>query len=205
MGTTYQPGIKATANGTATHILSRLSQNQTNAVNAQNYKDSVLSLFCWWTFCQKEQRSTQVPSATLYGSSEDHCKTNGATCYQKVFCSYTIAPDLAPGDFHLFRYLKRSLGGKRFSDYEEKKVAVNSWLSDKAADFFDEGFQNLVLSDWRMVTCQARLGDDSANLNQTFSIGCRSGERVFQGSRRTFSVSRKVRTIPARRGRALSC
>ncbi|GFU97924.1 hypothetical protein TNCV_2772671 [Trichonephila clavipes] len=73
-------------------------------------------------------------------------KQTSGTCCQKVFCSYTITPDLAPKDFHLFRYLKRSLGGKRFSDYEEKKVAVNSWLSDKAAEFFDEGFQNLALS-----------------------------------------------------------
>ncbi|GFW14368.1 hypothetical protein TNCV_3327811 [Trichonephila clavipes] len=72
-------------------------------------------------------------------------KQTSGTCCQKVFCSYTITPDLAPKDFHLFRYLKRSLGGKRFSDYEEKKVAVNSWLSDKAAEFFDEGFQNLAL------------------------------------------------------------
>ncbi|GFX34835.1 histone-lysine N-methyltransferase SETMAR [Trichonephila clavipes] len=43
--------------------------------------------------------------------------------------------------------LKHSLGGKRFSDNEEVKSAVNSWLSDQAADFFEEGFQNLVLSD----------------------------------------------------------
>ncbi|GFX88851.1 transposable element Tcb2 transposase [Trichonephila clavipes] len=90
MGIPYHPGIKVTFNEMVTHILSRQGQNQTNTVNAQNYKDSVLSLFCWWTFCQKEQRSTQVPSVTLYGSSEDHCKANGVTCCQKVFCSYTI-------------------------------------------------------------------------------------------------------------------
>ncbi|GFS87375.1 histone-lysine N-methyltransferase SETMAR [Trichonephila clavipes] len=37
---------------------------------------------------------------------------------------------LAPSDFHPFRYLKHSLGGKRFIDNEEVKAAVNSWLSD---------------------------------------------------------------------------
>ncbi|GFU61922.1 histone-lysine N-methyltransferase SETMAR [Trichonephila clavipes] len=38
--------------------------------------------------------------------------------------------DLAPSDFLFFRYLKHSLGGKRFNDKEEVKEAVNSWLSD---------------------------------------------------------------------------
>ncbi|GFX25381.1 hypothetical protein TNCV_1423661 [Trichonephila clavipes] len=38
-----------------------------------------------------------------------------------------------------------SLGGKRFSDNEEVKTAVNSWLSDQAAGLFEEGFLNLVL------------------------------------------------------------
>ncbi|GFY32492.1 histone-lysine N-methyltransferase SETMAR [Trichonephila clavipes] len=49
-------------------------------------------------------------------------------------------------DFHRFRYLKHSLGGKRFSDSEEKKAAVNCCLSNQAADFFEEGFRNLILS-----------------------------------------------------------
>ncbi|GFY09069.1 mariner Mos1 transposase [Trichonephila clavipes] len=50
------------------------------------------------------------------------------------------SPDLAQSDFHLFRYLKYSLGGKRFNDNDEVKAVVNSWLSDQAADFFEESF-----------------------------------------------------------------
>ncbi|GFT38996.1 hypothetical protein TNCV_3690881 [Trichonephila clavipes] len=46
---------------------------------------------------------------------------------------------------YLFRYLKHSLDGKCFSDNEEVKAAVNSCLSDHAADVFEEAFQNLVL------------------------------------------------------------
>ncbi|GFW35224.1 hypothetical protein TNCV_1695391 [Trichonephila clavipes] len=38
------------------------------------------------------------------------------------------------------------LGGKRFSDNEEVKAAMNCWLFDQAQDFFEEAFQNLVLS-----------------------------------------------------------
>ncbi|GFX00444.1 hypothetical protein TNCV_2090941 [Trichonephila clavipes] len=55
-------------------------------------------------------------------------------------------PNLSRSDFHLFRYLKHGLGGKRFSDNEVKSV-VNSWLSDQTADFFEEDFENLVLSE----------------------------------------------------------
>ncbi|GFX17676.1 mariner Mos1 transposase [Trichonephila clavipes] len=47
-------------------------------------------------------------------------------------------------NFYLFRNLKHSLG-KRFSDNEKVKAAVNSWLSNREADLFKESFQNLVL------------------------------------------------------------
>ncbi|GFT26644.1 histone-lysine N-methyltransferase SETMAR [Trichonephila clavipes] len=53
--------------------------------------------------------------------------------------------DLAPSDFNLFRYLKHSVGGKSFFDNERVKAAGNFWLSNQAADFFEEGFQNLIL------------------------------------------------------------
>ncbi|GFX45164.1 histone-lysine N-methyltransferase SETMAR [Trichonephila clavipes] len=66
------------------------------------------------------------------------------------------SPGLDPIDFHLFRYLKRSLGGKRLNDNEEVNAAVNSWLSDQAADFFEEGFQTLVL---RHNKCINKLGN----------------------------------------------
>ncbi|GFW03388.1 histone-lysine N-methyltransferase SETMAR [Trichonephila clavipes] len=36
----------------------------------------------------------------------------------EVFNHAPDSPDHAPGDFHIFRYLKYSLGGKRFSDNE---------------------------------------------------------------------------------------
>ncbi|GFV47324.1 hypothetical protein TNCV_4829801 [Trichonephila clavipes] len=94
MGIPYHPGIKATVDGMETHILSRQGQSQTNAVKAQDYGNSVLGPT--WCFAgglyatKKKQRSTQVSTAQLYGSSEKHCKTNGAACCQKMFCSSTI-------------------------------------------------------------------------------------------------------------------
>lgn len=54
------------------------------------------------------------------------------------------SPDLAPSDFHLFRYLKEFLGGKRFATDDEVKEAVKDWLSSQAADVYDLGIQKLV-------------------------------------------------------------
>ncbi|GFU54688.1 histone-lysine N-methyltransferase SETMAR [Trichonephila clavipes] len=53
------------------------------------------------------------------------------------------SPDLAPSDFHLFRYLKEFLGGKRFDTADEVKE-VQDWLSSQAADVYDLGIQKLV-------------------------------------------------------------
>ncbi|GFV83107.1 histone-lysine N-methyltransferase SETMAR [Trichonephila clavipes] len=60
------------------------------------------------------------------------------------------SPDLALHDFHLFRYLEHSFGGKHLGDNEEVNATINSWLSNQnqTADFFEEGFQNLILSAW---------------------------------------------------------
>ncbi|GFW50357.1 histone-lysine N-methyltransferase SETMAR [Trichonephila clavipes] len=54
------------------------------------------------------------------------------------------SPDLAPSDFHLFRYLKSHLGGKSFHDDEEIKDEVEMWFRQQAATFYDCGIQKLV-------------------------------------------------------------
>ncbi|GFU78082.1 histone-lysine N-methyltransferase SETMAR [Trichonephila clavipes] len=54
------------------------------------------------------------------------------------------SPDLAPSDFHLFRYLKSHLGGKSFHDDEEIKDEVEMWFRPQAATFCDCGIQKLV-------------------------------------------------------------
>ncbi|GFV23002.1 histone-lysine N-methyltransferase SETMAR [Trichonephila clavipes] len=113
----------------------------------------------------KEQRSTQVPTAQLYGSSKNITKQTAWHAVKGVFLLHENArplpsrttpdlgvlhyapysPDIAPNDFLLFRYLKHSHDRKCFSNNEDVKADENSWLSDRAADFFEEGFQNLVL------------------------------------------------------------
>ncbi|GFY05109.1 hypothetical protein TNCV_3269811 [Trichonephila clavipes] len=42
----------------------------------------------------QEHRSIQEPTALLYGSFEEHSKTNGAAGCQKMFCSSTITHGL---------------------------------------------------------------------------------------------------------------
>ncbi|GFV96523.1 histone-lysine N-methyltransferase SETMAR [Trichonephila clavipes] len=53
------------------------------------------------------------------------------------------SPDLAPSDFHLFRYLK-SHGGKSFHDDDEIKDEVEMWLRQQATTFYDYGIQKPV-------------------------------------------------------------
>ncbi|GFW76853.1 uncharacterized protein TNCV_59511 [Trichonephila clavipes] len=76
--------------------------------------------------------------------------------FKDVLDHAPCSPDLAPSNFYLFWYLKHSFGGKCFSDNEEVKAAVNSWLSDRVEDFFEEGIQNLVL---RCDKCIDKLGN----------------------------------------------
>ncbi|GFW04221.1 RNase H domain-containing protein [Trichonephila clavipes] len=112
---------------------------------------------------QKEQRSTQVLPAHLYGSSKENCKTIDSACCQKRF--------------YLFLYLKYNLGAKRLSDNDEVKAAVNSKLSDQAADFFEEGFKNYE----GHMRPQDRVFPTSDIYEGCFLNGSR-GERGISGS-----------------------
>ncbi|GFW21866.1 uncharacterized protein TNCV_1235911 [Trichonephila clavipes] len=50
---------------------------------------------------------------------------------------------MGQNNFHLFRYLKEFLGGKRFDTANEVKE-VQDWLSSQAADVYEVGIQKLV-------------------------------------------------------------
>lgn len=55
------------------------------------------------------------------------------------------SPDLMHKNFHLFRYLKHHLGGNHNNDDEGMKMAINSWLSEVAANFYEKSIQNLFV------------------------------------------------------------
>jgi len=64
--------------------------------------------------------------------------------------------DLAPCDYHLFPKLKEHLAGRRFSDDDKVKVAVQRFLNDMAASWYDMGIQKLPLC---LQKCIDRNGD----------------------------------------------
>jgi histone-lysine N-methyltransferase SETMAR len=62
----------------------------------------------------------------------------------ELFDSPPYSPDLAPSDCHLFTYLNTWLGSQCFNSNEELIDDVKTWLSSKAADFFDTDTQKLI-------------------------------------------------------------
>ena len=56
----------------------------------------------------------------------------------------SYSPDLAPSNYHLFLHLKQHLSGNHYNDDDDVKTAVNSWLSEQVASFYEEGILKLV-------------------------------------------------------------
>jgi hypothetical protein len=61
----------------------------------------------------------------------------------ELFGRPPYSPDLAPGDYYLFSYLKNWLGSQCFNNNNEFMEGVRTWLSSQVADFFDSGIQTL--------------------------------------------------------------
>ncbi|GFV31827.1 histone-lysine N-methyltransferase SETMAR [Trichonephila clavipes] len=175
MGIPYDPGMKATIYVIATHILYRQSQSQTNSVKAQNYGNSVLGPARCFAGELNTARNNDQLRCRLRNSTEapmsiakqtvwhaikrcfvlhDNARSHISRATRELIESFgwdvlnhaPCSPDLVPSDFDIFWYLKYCLGGKHFSDNKEVNAVVNSWLSNPAADFFEEVFQNLILS-----------------------------------------------------------
>ena len=66
------------------------------------------------------------------------------------------SPDLAPSDFYLFKDLKETLRGRRFTDENEMKSAVEEHFAKKFSDYFFHGIR--LLSD-RCKKCIDVQGD----------------------------------------------
>uniref|UniRef100_A0A8D2J316 Mos1 transposase HTH domain-containing protein n=1 Tax=Varanus komodoensis TaxID=61221 RepID=A0A8D2J316_VARKO len=66
------------------------------------------------------------------------------------------SPDLAPSDYYLFSNLKKDLRGKRFSDDEELKAAINAHFLDKEEGYFLHGIEKLIS---RCNKCIEVMGD----------------------------------------------
>ena len=66
------------------------------------------------------------------------------------------SPDMAPSDFFLFKHLKKSLRGRRYTTDEELKSTVEAWCSAQSSEFFLDGFRDLPK---RWEKCINRGGD----------------------------------------------
>ena len=81
-------------------------------------------------------------NARLHAAAQTQDLITSFMWEQKDHSPYS--PDLTPSDFHLFLYLKKFLGGKRFDHDDDLKDAVQKWLTLQAAAFCEQGIQKLV-------------------------------------------------------------
>ncbi len=73
-----------------------------------------------------------------------------------VFNHPPYSPDIAPSDYHLFRFLKTHLGGRQFETNEDVTKEVTNWLQKNSTEFYALGIEKLVN---RYNKCLNRLGD----------------------------------------------
>lgn len=66
------------------------------------------------------------------------------------------SPDLAPSDFHLFRFLKNHIRGTHFDTDDDVMDAVDSWLNQQEESFFRTGIEAL---ESRWMKCISLKGD----------------------------------------------
>lgn len=70
-------------------------------------------------------------------------KTYLETLKWEVLPHPPYSPDLAPSDYYLFRSMAHGLAGQHFSNYEEVKKWIDSWIADKQVEFFRKGIREL--------------------------------------------------------------
>jgi histone-lysine N-methyltransferase SETMAR len=64
-------------------------------------------------------------------------------CGLELLCHPPYSPDLAPSDFHLFRFLKDSLHGQVLQSDKVVIQATNEWIEEQEQRFFVEGVKAL--------------------------------------------------------------
>ena len=70
-------------------------------------------------------------------------KTYLETLKWEVLPHPPYSPDLAPSDYHLFRSMQHSLAKQTFSNYDEVKKWIDSWIATKPVEFFRTGIREL--------------------------------------------------------------
>lgn len=77
-------------------------------------------------------------------------------CGFQLLSQPPYSPDLAPSDYHLFRYLKDSLRGRVFQSDDDVIHAIDDWIGVQEPEFFQRGVEAL---EHRWEKCIALRGD----------------------------------------------
>lgn len=72
--------------------------------------------------------------------TQEHLKQMG----WEVLPHPPYSPDLAPSDYHLFRSLEHHIRNKTYRNQDAIENDFNSFINQKAPEFFKKGIQNLV-------------------------------------------------------------
>jgi transposase len=72
----------------------------------------------------------------------------------------SYSPDLTPGDYHLFYYLKNRLGSQRFSNNEDLSDGVKTWLISQVAGFVDTVIQKLIPRYEKCLSSRVNYGEN---------------------------------------------
>ena len=68
----------------------------------------------------------------------------------EVLAHPPYSPDLAPSDYHLFRSLQHHLREKSYTEEDDIKMDIQSFLDSKSPSFYESGINKLV-EKWRYV------------------------------------------------------
>ena len=95
--------------------------------------------------CRGPDRKFTVPRlcSEFCGSSSVWCIIS---CWNQVKPSQgiSIAPDVAPFDYHLFRSMAHGLAHQHFRSVEEVKQWIDSWIASKVFLFFSKWYPTIA-------------------------------------------------------------
>lgn len=110
----------------------------------------------------KEKRRGKLRQGIVFHQDNAPAHTSSVAMTAIRECGFELlqhppySPDLAPSDFHLFRYLKDSLRGQKFDTDESVIHAINDWFQELDKTFFLEGVKAL---EHRWEKCVELQGD----------------------------------------------